>query len=112
MTSAAFFAFPRGARNGFRNGKHMRQFHRGVPSRIVLAVSRNAHARCPIAEWPEIGELQVRAPRDERKQSQADLNLPPYPTTTTGSLPGLAAAFSTEASPATSRNDTGSPSIV
>ena len=43
--------------------------------------------RPPTAEWPEIGVLQARAPRDERRRSQADLNLPPYPTTTTGSLP-------------------------
>ncbi|HEX7195706.1 MAG TPA: hypothetical protein VF364_02610 [Candidatus Limnocylindria bacterium] len=41
----------------------------------------------PPAEWPAIGQLQQRAPRGERKAAQADLNLPPYPTTTTGSLP-------------------------
>ena len=38
-------------------------------------------------EWPEIGALQSRAARGERRSAQADLNLPPYPTTTTGSLP-------------------------
>jgi 5-methyltetrahydropteroyltriglutamate--homocysteine methyltransferase len=41
----------------------------------------------PRAEWPEVGELQPRAPRAERRAAQADLDLPPYPTTTTGSLP-------------------------
>ncbi len=41
----------------------------------------------PPADWPEIGQLRQRAPRGERKAAQADLNLPPYPTTTTGSLP-------------------------
>lgn len=37
--------------------------------------------------WPAIGELTPRAPRPERRAAQADLELPPYPTTTTGSLP-------------------------
>jgi 5-methyltetrahydropteroyltriglutamate--homocysteine methyltransferase len=41
----------------------------------------------PAASWPAIGELQSRAPRPERRAAQADLDLPPYPTTTTGSLP-------------------------
>ena len=41
----------------------------------------------PRAEWPEIGQLQAREPREARKRAQADLSLPPYPTTTTGSLP-------------------------
>jgi 5-methyltetrahydropteroyltriglutamate--homocysteine methyltransferase len=41
----------------------------------------------PRAEWPDIGQLQARDPRDERKRAQADLSLPSYPTTTTGSLP-------------------------
>ncbi|MGH2445293.1 MAG: hypothetical protein ACRDGD_04560, partial [Candidatus Limnocylindria bacterium] len=41
----------------------------------------------PPVEWPEVGELRSRAPRGDRRTAQADLNLPPYPTTTTGSLP-------------------------
>ena len=41
----------------------------------------------PPAEWPDVGELTPRVPRDERERAQSDLNLPPYPTTTTGSLP-------------------------
>jgi len=41
----------------------------------------------PPAEWPEVGELRARAPRDQRRTAQAELDLPPYPTTTTGSLP-------------------------
>lgn len=41
----------------------------------------------PEVEWPAIGELAPRAPRSERKQAQTDLDLPAYPTTTTGSLP-------------------------
>ncbi len=41
----------------------------------------------PKAEWPEIGDLTPRAPTPERRERQRDLNLPLYPTTTTGSLP-------------------------
>jgi 5-methyltetrahydropteroyltriglutamate--homocysteine methyltransferase len=41
----------------------------------------------PPVEWPEVGELTRRADRDERRRVQSDLNLPRYPTTTTGSLP-------------------------
>ena len=41
----------------------------------------------PPAAWPEVGELHPRASRDERRAAQAGLDLPAYPTTTTGSLP-------------------------
>ena len=44
----------------------------------------------PQAEWPELGELTPRVGRDERLAAQADLDLPPYPTTSTGSLPQTA----------------------
>lgn len=44
----------------------------------------------PRAVWPAVGELTARAPRPERRAAQADLHLPPYPTTTTGSLPQTA----------------------
>lgn len=44
----------------------------------------------PPATWPAIGELSPRVPRAERKGAQADLDLPSYPTTTTGSLPQTA----------------------
>jgi 5-methyltetrahydropteroyltriglutamate--homocysteine methyltransferase len=56
----------------------------------ATALSSGSHpeiAHPPAAEWPEIGELASRASRGERASAQADLNLPPYPTTTTGSLP-------------------------
>ena len=43
--------------------------------------------RPPAAEWPEIGEIRPRAGREERKAAQADLDLPLFPTTSTGSLP-------------------------
>jgi 5-methyltetrahydropteroyltriglutamate--homocysteine methyltransferase len=38
-------------------------------------------------EWPEVGGLESRAPRPERRAAQSDLDLPAFPTTTTGSLP-------------------------
>jgi 5-methyltetrahydropteroyltriglutamate--homocysteine methyltransferase len=41
----------------------------------------------PRAAWAAPGALEQRATRDERRAAQQDLNLPPYPTTTTGSLP-------------------------
>ena len=40
----------------------------------------------PPAIWPEIGALTTRGERTERKAQQADLNLPAFPTTSTGSL--------------------------
>jgi len=46
-----------------------------------------ATAQPPATAWPEIGELKPRAPRPARRTAQADLRLPRYPTTTTGSLP-------------------------
>ncbi len=44
-------------------------------------------AELSAGEWPEVGELTDRAPRSQRRAAQADLGLPRYPTTTTGSLP-------------------------
>ncbi len=44
-------------------------------------------AEPPQATWPEVGELRPRGPREERRRAQADLDLPPFPTTSTGSLP-------------------------
>jgi 5-methyltetrahydropteroyltriglutamate--homocysteine methyltransferase len=44
----------------------------------------------PRAEWPEVGEVEARASRAERRAAQADLDLPSYPTTSIGSLPQTA----------------------
>ncbi|MEX0626070.1 MAG: hypothetical protein WD402_05965 [Chloroflexota bacterium] len=44
----------------------------------------------PSAGWPELGELSARASRTERRSAQADLDLPRFPTTSTGSLPQTA----------------------
>ena len=41
----------------------------------------------PPAIWPEIGSITPRGDRGERKALQADLHLPRFPTTSTGSLP-------------------------
>ncbi|HET6745066.1 MAG TPA: hypothetical protein VFH90_04365 [Candidatus Limnocylindria bacterium] len=41
----------------------------------------------PPVEWPAVGSLASRDPRPARRAAQADIDLPPYPTTTTGSLP-------------------------
>jgi len=41
----------------------------------------------PPAVWPEIGEIRPRGDRAERRALQSDLDLPPFPTTSTGSLP-------------------------
>jgi 5-methyltetrahydropteroyltriglutamate--homocysteine methyltransferase len=44
----------------------------------------------PAHEWPAPGELASRGLRSERRAAQADLDLPPFPTTSTGSLPQTA----------------------
>jgi 5-methyltetrahydropteroyltriglutamate--homocysteine methyltransferase len=46
-----------------------------------------AEASPPVATWPALEELTERAPRPDRRSAQADLDLPPFPTTSTGSLP-------------------------
>ena len=46
-----------------------------------------ASAPAPAVDWPQVGDLQSRDPRPARRAAQADIDLPPYPTTTTGSLP-------------------------
>jgi 5-methyltetrahydropteroyltriglutamate--homocysteine methyltransferase len=45
------------------------------------------HVAASAAEWPPVGSLQQRDARPERRAAQSDLDLPRYPTTTTGSLP-------------------------
>src|SRR3546814_16203350 len=44
----------------------------------------------PLFRSPEVGTLKPRASRPERAAAQSDLDLPKYPTTTTGSLPQTA----------------------
>ena len=41
----------------------------------------------PAADWPEVGEIRPRVGREERRAAQSDLDLPLFPTTSTGSLP-------------------------
>jgi 5-methyltetrahydropteroyltriglutamate--homocysteine methyltransferase len=59
----------------------------GEWARALADGSSVATQHPPKAEWPEIGDLTPRAPTPERRERQRDLNLPLYPTTTTGSLP-------------------------
>jgi 5-methyltetrahydropteroyltriglutamate--homocysteine methyltransferase len=49
-----------------------------------------AEVEVPAHEWPAPGELASRGLRSERRAAQADLDLPPFPTTSTGSLPQTA----------------------
>ena len=44
-----------------------------------------------VPEFPALSEPPLRTHRDERNAAQADLDLPRFPTTTTGSLPQTAA---------------------
>jgi 5-methyltetrahydropteroyltriglutamate--homocysteine methyltransferase len=54
----------------------------------ALAAGRTPpHADVPRADWPEVGRIEARASRAERRVAQADLDLPSYPTTSIGSLP-------------------------
>ena len=46
--------------------------------------------KAPIVEFPGPSEPVARAPRPERRAAQVALDLPPFPTTTTGSLPQTA----------------------
>jgi 5-methyltetrahydropteroyltriglutamate--homocysteine methyltransferase len=46
-----------------------------------------APAHSVAVDWPAPGALGRRAPRSERRAAQADLAIPAFPTTTTGSLP-------------------------
>ena len=41
----------------------------------------------PMAPWPEVGGLVPRESRPQRRDAQRDLDLPRFPTTSTGSLP-------------------------
>ena len=59
----------------------------------VTALEEGGHPATPapsVPEFPPVGEVEARATREERRAAQADLDLPPFPTTTTGSLPQTA----------------------
>ena len=63
---------------------------RSPPGRTRSPADAAIGPQPPPADWPEVGELTPRAKRGERKEAQSDLDLPAYPTTTTGSLPQTA----------------------
>ena len=46
-----------------------------------------ATVTAPTADWAPVGRLEARDPRPDRRTAQSDIDLPAYPTTTTGSLP-------------------------
>jgi 5-methyltetrahydropteroyltriglutamate--homocysteine methyltransferase len=56
----------------------------------VAAGRSPSHAAAARADWPEVGQVEARASRAERRAAQADLDLPSYPTTSIGSLPQTA----------------------
>ena len=68
-----------------RTGEGRRPGHVGEGARRARRIRR--HPAPSVPEFPPVGEVEARAPRDERRAAQADLDLPPFPTTTTGSLP-------------------------
>jgi 5-methyltetrahydropteroyltriglutamate--homocysteine methyltransferase len=62
----------------------------GALATWAKALEAGGHPATPtpsVPEFPPIGEVEPRVPREERRAAQADLDLPPFPTTTTGSLP-------------------------
>jgi 5-methyltetrahydropteroyltriglutamate--homocysteine methyltransferase len=76
---------PRGFQFAREKGRQLRSWAEALATGEPVAVEEP-----PSAEWPELGELTARAPRDERRAAQADLDLPRFPTTSTGSLPQTA----------------------
>ncbi|HET6820514.1 MAG TPA: hypothetical protein VFH98_08170 [Candidatus Limnocylindria bacterium] len=55
--------------------------------KALAAGTEPSRTEGPRAEWPPVGELGAREPRPQRRAAQSDIDLPPFPTTTTGSLP-------------------------
>ena len=65
----------------------------GAIAALAGALASGSDVAAPhltVPEFPQLSEPPPRTPRDERKAAQADLNLPSFPTTTTGSLPQTA----------------------
>ena len=71
---------------GFQFAREKARALAGWPDAVRSGTTPDVQQPPPV-EWPEVGELAERAPRGERRDAQSDLDLPPYPTTTTGSLP-------------------------
>jgi len=65
----------------------------GALSRLAEALSAGTEVEHPaltVPDFPALEDPPGRSDRDERKSAQLDLELPLYPTTTTGSLPQTA----------------------
>ena len=61
--------------------------------RLAAALSSGTTVEAPhltVPEFPALAQTPSRSHRDEREAAQADLDLPSFPTTTTGSLPQTA----------------------
>ena len=74
---------------GFQFAREKAQTLAGWPA-ALRSGKAPATVAPPPSMWPAVGTLLPRAPRPERAAAQADLDLPKYPTTTTGSLPQTA----------------------
>jgi len=74
---------------GFQFAREKARTLAGWPAALRDGEAPTTVAPTPSA-WPAVGTLISRAPRAERAAAQADLDLPKYPTTTTGSLPQTA----------------------
>ena len=61
------------------------------PDHVGQGTAKRAHPATPapsVPEFPPVGEVETRAPREERRAARADLDLLRFPPTT-GSLPRL-----------------------
>ncbi|MEX0631095.1 MAG: hypothetical protein WEE67_09200 [Chloroflexota bacterium] len=74
---------------GFQFAREKTQALASWPAALRTGDAPTTVAPTP-STWPAVGTLISRAPRAERAAAQADLAIPKYPTTTTGSLPQTA----------------------
>ena len=72
---------------GFQFAREKARALASWPEALMSAGTPPSVPQPPPVEWPAPGDLQLRGSRAERRSAQVDLNLPPFPTTTTGSLP-------------------------
>jgi len=56
-------------------------------ARAIAEGGRPATPPAKVPPFPEVSDVESRPERGQRREAQVDLNLPSYPTTTTGSLP-------------------------
>jgi 5-methyltetrahydropteroyltriglutamate--homocysteine methyltransferase len=56
-------------------------------ARAIAEGGRPATPAATVPTFPDVSDVESRPERAQRRRAQIDLNLPSYPTTTTGSLP-------------------------